>query len=54
VAVIASPGGAQALATRQAARDFLTDADAHGKFIGYTVPRRGHAAVVGSAAGPGL
>jgi catalase len=36
VAVVAAPGGAAALATRQAARDFLNDAYAHCKFIGYT------------------
>jgi catalase len=36
VAVIASPGGARALATNPAARDFLSDAYAHCKFIGYT------------------
>jgi catalase len=36
VAVIASEGGARALAARPAARDFVTDAVAHGKFIGYT------------------
>jgi catalase len=36
VAVIAEPGGARALAARPAARDFVTDAVAHCKFIGYT------------------
>jgi catalase len=36
VAVIAEPDGARALAARPAARDFLTDAVAHCKFIGYT------------------
>jgi catalase len=36
VAVIASPGGARALATNPTARDFLADAYAHCKFIGYT------------------
>src|SRR5262249_26745339 len=36
VTVIASPGGARALATNPAARDFLADAYAHCKFIGYT------------------
>jgi catalase len=36
VAVLASEGGARALAARPAARDFVTDAVAHCKFIGYT------------------
>jgi catalase len=36
VAVIAAPGGARALAANPAARDFLADAYAHCKFIGYT------------------
>lgn len=36
VAVLAEPGAARALAARPAARDFVTDAVAHGKFIGYT------------------
>jgi catalase len=36
VAIIAAPGGARALAARPAARDFVTDAVAHCKFIGYT------------------
>jgi catalase len=35
IAVIASDGGARALAGNPAARDFLTDAYAHCKFIGY-------------------
>jgi catalase len=36
VAIIAEPGGARALAARPAARDFVTDAVAHCKFVGYT------------------
>jgi catalase len=36
VVVLASPGGARALSARPAARDFVTDAVAHCKFIGYT------------------
>ncbi len=36
VAVIASEGGARALAARPAARDFVTDAVAHCKFVAYT------------------
>jgi catalase len=36
VVILASPGGARALAARPAARDFVTDAVAHCKFIGYT------------------
>jgi catalase len=36
VAVVASPGGARALALNPAARDFVSDAYAHCKFIGYT------------------
>jgi catalase len=36
VAIIASPGGAAALAGRPTARDFVTDAVAHCKFVGYT------------------
>jgi catalase len=36
VAVIASPGGARGLAGNPAARDFVTDAYAHCKFIGHT------------------
>jgi catalase len=47
VAVIAAPGGARALATNPAARDFLADAYAHCKFIGYT----GGAAPLFEAAG---
>jgi catalase len=47
VAVIAEPGGARALAARPAARDFVTDAVAHCKFIGYT----SGAAVLFEAAG---
>jgi catalase len=47
VAVIAEPGGARALAARPAARDFVTDAVAHCKFIGYT----GGAAALLEAAG---
>ena len=47
VVILASPDGARALAARPAARDFLTDATAHCKFIGYT----GGAAVLFEAAG---
>jgi catalase len=47
VAILASPGGARALAARPAARDFVTDAVAHCKFIGYT----SGAAVLFEAAG---
>jgi putative intracellular protease/amidase len=47
VVVLASPGGARALAARPAARDFVTDAVAHCKFIGYT----GGASVLFEAAG---
>ena len=47
VAVIAEPGGARALAARPPARDFVTDAVAHCKFVGYT----GGAAVLFEAAG---
>lgn len=36
VVVLAEPGGARALAARPPARDFVTDAVAHCKFIGYT------------------
>ncbi|HTU09204.1 MAG TPA: catalase-related domain-containing protein, partial [Trebonia sp.] len=36
VVVLASAGGARALSARPAARDFVTDAVAHCKFIGYT------------------
>jgi len=36
VVILASPGGARALSARPAARDFVTDAVAHCKFIGYT------------------
>jgi len=36
VVILASPGGARALAARPAARDFVTDAVAHCKFVGYT------------------
>jgi catalase len=36
VAILAMPGGARALAARPPARDFVTDAVAHCKFIGYT------------------
>ena len=36
VAIIAESGGARALAARPPARDFVTDAVAHCKFIGYT------------------
>jgi catalase len=36
VAVLAEPGAARSLALRPAARDFVTDAVAHCKFIGYT------------------
>jgi catalase len=47
VAIIAESGGARALAARPAARDFVTDAVAHCKFIGYT----SGAAVLFEAAG---
>ena len=47
VAILAAPGGARALAARPPARDFVTDAVAHCKFIGYT----GGAAVLFEAAG---
>jgi catalase len=47
VAVLAAPGAASALAARPAARDFVTDAVAHCKFIGYT----SGAAVLFEAAG---
>ncbi len=36
VAILAEPGAARVLAARPAARDFVTDAVAHCKFIGYT------------------
>jgi len=36
VVILASPGGARALSARPPARDFVTDAVAHCKFIGYT------------------
>jgi len=36
VVILASPGGARALGARPAARDFVTDAVAHCKFVGYT------------------
>ncbi|HVT70662.1 MAG TPA: catalase [Trebonia sp.] len=47
VVVLAEPGGARALAARPPARDFVTDAVAHCKFIGYT----SGAAVLFEAAG---
>jgi catalase len=47
VAVLPASGGARALAARPAARDFVTDAVAHCKFIGYT----SDAAVLFEAAG---
>jgi catalase len=47
VAILAEPGGARALAARPPARDFVTDAVAHCKFIGYT----SGAAVLFEAAG---
>ncbi|HXT92401.1 MAG TPA: catalase [Trebonia sp.] len=47
VAIIAESGGARALAARPTARDFVTDAVAHCKFIGYT----SGAAVLFEAAG---
>jgi catalase len=47
VAILAAPGGARSLAARPAARDFVTDAVAHCKFIGYT----SGAAVLFEAAG---
>lgn len=47
MAVLAEHGAARALAARPAARDFVTDAVAHCKFIGYTSA----AAVLFEAAG---
>jgi catalase len=47
VAILAASGGARSLAARPAARDFVTDAVAHCKFIGYT----SGAAVLFEAAG---
>ncbi len=47
VAIVAESGGARALAARPPARDFVTDAVAHCKFIGYT----SGAAVLFEAAG---
>jgi catalase len=47
VAILAAPGAARALAARPPARDFVTDAVAHCKFIGYT----SGAAVLFEAAG---
>jgi catalase len=47
VAILAEPGAARSLAARPAARDFITDAVAHCKFIGYT----SGAAVLFQAAG---
>ena len=47
VVVLASKQGAPALAALPVARDFVTDAFAHGKFIGYT----GDAAPLFEAAG---
>jgi catalase len=47
VAIVAEPGGARALAARPPARDFVTDAVAHCKFVGYT----SGAAVLFEAAG---
>jgi catalase len=47
VAILAAPGAARALAAKPAARDFVTDAVAHCKFIGYT----SGAAVLFEAAG---
>jgi catalase len=47
VAILAAPAGARALAARPPARDFVTDAVAHCKFIGYT----SGAAVLFEAAG---
>jgi catalase len=47
VAILAAPGGARSLAARPTARDFVTDAVAHCKFIGYT----SGAAVLFEAAG---
>jgi catalase len=47
VAVLAATGAARALAARPPARDFVTDAVAHCKFIGYT----GGAAALFEAAG---
>ncbi|HEY1823987.1 MAG TPA: catalase [Trebonia sp.] len=47
IAIVAEAGGARALAARPAARDFVTDAVAHCKFVGYT----SGAAVLFEAAG---
>jgi catalase len=47
VAILTAPGGARSLAARPTARDFVTDAVAHCKFIGYT----SGAAVLFEAAG---
>jgi catalase len=47
VAILAAPGAARTLAARLAARDFVTDAVAHCKYIGYT----SGAAVLFEAAG---
>jgi catalase len=47
VVILAAPGSARALAARPACRDFVTDAVAHCKFIGYT----SGAAVLFEAAG---
>ncbi len=40
VVVLASAGGAQELAALAPAKDFVTDAHAHGKFVGYNEPAR--------------
>jgi catalase len=49
VAVLTSPQGVDALIGHPAARDFVTDAYAHAKFIGYTEAARRLFAAVGLA-----
>jgi catalase len=52
VAILAAPGAARVLAARPAARDFVTDAVAHCKFIGYTSGAAGLFEAVGLPADP--
>jgi catalase len=52
VAILAAPGAARTLAARPAARDFVTDAVAHCKFIGYTSGAAGLFEAVGLPADP--
>jgi catalase len=52
VVVLAEPAGAQALAARPAARDFVTDAVAHCKFIGYSSGAAGLFEAAGLPADP--